>query len=64
MFAVIRTKSEVEEAFKCLKEYVERILNRSAYQHIRMSDIFKQLHPDMLVAHIPRDSSGIEIPEN
>lgn len=63
-FAEIRTTSEIEEAFKYLQEYVERILKRSAYQNIRLSEIFKQLHPEMLVTHIPRDLSGTEMPEN
>lgn len=64
--AVIRTTSEIEDAFKYLKEYVERILNRSAYQSVKLSEMFKQMHPEMLVVHIPSpsDATTIEIPEN
>lgn len=55
VFAEIRGEKGIEEAFKYLKEYVERILKRSAYPTIRMSELFKPAHPDMLVTHIPRD---------
>lgn len=44
----IRVSPEVEDGFKILKEYVDRILLRSAYQNIKLSDIFKKLQMGVL----------------
>lgn len=49
MFTVLRTSPEIEDAFKILREYVERILSRSDYQCIHLSELFKKLHPNVLI---------------
>lgn len=44
-FLVIRTDDNTEKAYQYLREHVEQAMARSAFQNIKLSQIFKDLHP-------------------
>lgn len=35
----------MENAFRELREHVEKTLNRSAYQNVKLADIFRKMMP-------------------
>lgn len=43
---VIRTKDHMEIAFRELREHVEKTLKRSAYQNVKLADIFRKMMPN------------------
>lgn len=42
---MIRTDKEIETAFNELREHVDKTLKRSAFQNIKLSDIFRKMIP-------------------
>lgn len=43
--AVIRVDPDVEVVFQMLREHVERTLMRSAYQNVKLAEIFRKMMP-------------------
>lgn len=42
---VLRTTKEIEGAFQILREHAEKTLKRSAYQNIKLAEVFRKLNP-------------------
>lgn len=42
---VIRTDEHIAAAFNVLREHVDKTLKRSAFQNVKLSDIFRKMMP-------------------
>lgn len=42
---MIKTEKDMTEAFQELREHVEKTLKRSAYQNIKLSELFRKMMP-------------------
>lgn len=44
-FTVIRTTKDMVEGFADLREHIDKTLQRSAFQNVKLSEIFRRMVP-------------------
>lgn len=50
LIAVIRVSPEMEEYFRILREHVDKTLKKSAFQNVKLADIFRKMMPNQNTA--------------